>query len=206
MAENPENFLIEGLPIILILKNKPYQGTITKKEKDNRFIFRLLHPDQSWFSAMLDSKLQARYISDEGLAYSFECNLVGKKIPHITLKYPSTELNGVNVRKNPRIIVSFWTAIQEPCGDGKFKDTGDGNIADLSEGGCRLMTGNKYNVNDPIYLSFEYQEGKDPMRFKGKIRQIRKAPHDLIYYGIKFDETSPEFLEIIKAIIQNPQL
>ncbi len=205
MADNPGNFLIEGLPIVLIVKNKPFQGIITKKE-DNRLLVRLLHPDPSVLSIMLDSKLQVRYISDEGLAYSFECNLLGRKIPHITLKYPSIELDGVNVRKNPRIPVSFWTAIQEPCGNGKFKDTGDGNIADLSEGGCRIMTGNKYNVNDPIYLSFEYQEGKDRMRFKGKIRQIRKAPHDLIYYGIKFDEASPEFLKIIKAIIQNPQL
>ena len=39
---------------------------------------------------------------------------------------------------------------------------------DMSEGECRIMTNNKYKVNDTIYLSFEYKEGKEPLSFKEK--------------------------------------
>lgn len=209
MTDGPGNFIIKGLPVIVNIKNKPYQGVIIEKEQDNTFLVRLAKPDQIVFTAMLDSKCQVQCISDEGLAYKFECSLTQKKIPYVGFKCLPTELKGVNVRKHPRIPVSFWASVlerSEKAGEGEFKEAGDGTIADMSEGGCKLMTSSKYRVNDPIFLSFEYQEGKAPIRFKGKIRQVRIAPHDLIYYGIQFDETSPEFLKTIKSIIENPQI
>lgn len=209
MADGPGDFLIKGLSVIVSFKNKSYQGIITEKNQGNVFIVRLIKPDQTVLTVMLDSKCPVQCISDEGLAYKFECSLVQKKIPYVSFKYLPTELSGVNVRKHPRIPVSYWASILErsaEAGEGEFKEAGDGTIADMSEGGCKLMTSCKYHVNDPIFLSFEPQEGKAPIRFKGKIRQIRIAPHDLIYYGIQFDETFPEFFKTIKSIIENPQL
>ena len=65
----------------------------------------------------------------------------------------------------------FWAPILEPVTEGGkaiLKPVGKGSIVDMSEGGCRIMTNNKYKVNGTIYLSFEYKEGKEPLSFKEK--------------------------------------
>lgn len=206
MADDPKKILITALPILVIIKNKQYPGVIIGQDGDNAFLVRLTRPDQTVLTVMLDSKCMMQCITDEGLAYKFEANLCSKKIPVMGFKYPTVELEGVNVRKHPRIPVSYWVVMLEPGNSSENKQIGEGNLVDMSEGGCRLMTGSKLKVNDLVCLSFEYQEGEDPLRFKGKIRQVRVAPHDLIYYGIQFEEISPDFLKIVKAILQNPQL
>ena len=121
--------------------------------------------------SMLDSICTVQCISDEGLAYKFTCRLLSNKVPRIGLSYPSGKLYGVNVRKHPRISVSFWAPILEPVTEGGrtiLNPVGEGSIVDMSEGGCRIMTNNQYKVNDTIYLSFEYKEGKEPLSFKEK--------------------------------------
>ena len=75
---------------------------------------------------------------------------------------------------------------------------------DMSEGECRIMTNNKYKVNDTIYLSFEYKEGKESLSFKGKIRLVRSAPQGLTYYGAQYDNPKPGFLKTVQTIIENP--
>ena len=209
MAFEPIKVLISGFPVVVNIKNKPYAGVVSGEDKDGGFLVRLTRPDQTILSLMLDSKCMVQCITDEGLAYKFECQLLSKKVPHIGLSYPSGELQGVNVRKHPRISVSFWTVILGVVNeDGKptLKPVGEGSIVDMNVGGCRIVTNSKYKVNETIYLSFEYQEEKEPLRFKGKIKQIRPAPHDLIYYGVQYDDPKPEFLKTVQIIIENPQL
>lgn len=209
MPVEPKEILTLGLVVVTTIKNKPYQGVITQKETDKGFLVRLARPDQTVMTIMLDSICPLQCITDDGLAYKFECRLLSKKIPHIGLSYPEEVPTGINIRKHTRIPVSFWAVILEPgsgSGGSELKEAGEGSIVDLSEGGCKFMTGNKYKVNNPIFLSFEYQEGKGPFSFRGKVKQIRPAPHELIYYGIQFDDTSPEFLKNIKAVLQNAHL
>ena len=101
----------------------------------------------------------------------------------------------------------FWAPILEPVTEGGkaiLKPVGKGSIVDMSEGGCRIMTNNKYKVNGTIYLSFEYKEGKEPLSFKGKIRLVRSAPHGLTYYGAQYDNPKPGFLKTVQTIIENP--
>ncbi len=207
MAVDPKKFFVQGLIVIITIKNKPYQGVIVGEEKGG-FKVRLARPDQTLMTLMLNSNCPVQCITDDGLAYRFECHLLSKKIPHMGLQYPTQELTGVSVRKHQRTSISFWTAIQEPVGgsETEFKNAGEGNIVDMSEGGCRLMTSNKLKVNSYVFLSFEYKDGAPPFRFKGKIRQIRPAPHSLIYYGIQFTDTSPEFTKTVKTILENPEL
>lgn len=209
MAFDSEKVLVEGFPVIVNIKNKSYPGVVTGEDKKGRFLVRLARPDQTILGSMLDSKCTVQCITDEGLAYKFESRLLSKKVPHIGLSCPVGELQGVNVRKHPRISVSFWAAILGVVTeDGKqtLKPVGEGSIVDMNKGGCRVMTSSKYKVNDTIYLSFEYQEGKEPISFRGKIRQVRPAPHGLSYYGLQYDDPKPEFLKTVQIIMENPQL
>ena len=198
-----------GFPVIVNIKNKPFPGVVVSEGKEEGFLVRLARPDQTILGSMLDSICTLQCITDEGLAYKFECRLRSKKVPHIGLSYPAEKLQGVNVRKHPRISVSFWTAILGVVTEGgksTLKPVGEGSIVDMSEGGCRVMTSSRYKVNDMIHLSFEYKEGKEPLDFKGKIRQVRPAPHGLTYYGLQYDDPKPEFLKTVQTIIENPQL
>ena len=68
------------------------------------------------------------------------------------------------------------------------------------------MTSNKYKVNEPVYLSFEYLEGKESLRFKAIIKLIRTAPYGLTYYSSQFENPTPDFLKIIQTILDNPSL
>ncbi len=209
MAFNPKKVLVSGFSIVVNIKKKPYAGVVAGEYEERGFLVRLARPDQTVLGTMLDSICTVQCISDEGLAYKFECRLLSKRVPLIGLSYPSGELQGVNVREHPRISVSFWTSILEPVAEGgktTLKPVGEGSIVDMSEGGCRVITNSKYKVNDTIYLSFEYKEGKEPLSFKGIIRQVRSAPHGLTYYGVQFDDTKPDFLKTVQTIIENPQL
>jgi len=209
MVFDPKKVLISGSTVVANIKNKPYAGVITAEDKEGGFIVRLTRPDQTILSLMLDSACIVQCISDEGLAYRFECRLLTKKVPHIGLSYPSGNFEGINVRKNPRISVSYWTALLGVVNEGgkaTLKPVGEGSIVDLSLGGCRFMTSNKYKVNDPAYLSFEYLEGKESLRFKVIIKLIRTAPYGLTYYSSQFDNPTPEFLKIIQTILDNPSL
>ena len=198
MAFNPKKVLVSGFPVVVSIKKKPYAGVVVGGFEERGFLVRVARPDQTILGSMLDSICSAQCISDDGLAYKFECRLLSKKVPNIALSYPSGELKGVSVRKHPRISVSFWTSILEPVTEGgktALKPVGEGSIVDMNESGCRVMTNSKYKVNDTIYLSFEYQEGKEPLSFKGKIRQVRPAPHGLTYYGVQYDAPQPAFLK-----------
>lgn len=210
MSLDPKKVLIPGFTVIATIKNKPYTGVIVGEAQEGAgFLVRLARPDQTVFGSMLDSVLTVQCITDDGLACKFESRLLSKKIPQIGLLYPSGELSGVNIRKHPRISVSFWVAILGVVAEGGkqiLKPVGEGSLVDMNINGCRVMTNSKYKVNDTIYLSLEYQEGKDPVSFKGKVRQVRPAPHGLTYYGMQYDNPKPEFLKIVKAIIENPEL
>lgn len=209
MTFEPKKILVSGFPIVVNIKKKPFTGVVAAEHEERGFLVRLVRPDQTILGSMLDSICTVQCVSDEGLAYKFECRLLSKKVPNIGLSYPSGDLQGVNVRKHPRISVSFWTAILGLVAEGgktAFKPVGEGSIVDMNEGGCRVMTNAKYKANDTIYLSFEYKEGKGPLRFKGKIRKVRPAPHGLTYYGIQFEDPKPDFLKTVQTIIENPEL
>lgn len=209
MAFDSKKVLIAGFPVIVNIKDKPYSGVVAAEKKEGGFLVRLARPDQTILGSMLNSMCTAQCITDEGLAYKFECRLLSKKVPNIGLSYPTGELQGVNIRKHTRISVSFWTVILGVVTEGgksSLKPVGEGSIVDMSEGGCRVMTNSKYKVNGTIYLQFEYQEGKKPLSFKGKIRQVRSAPHGLTYYGLQYDDPKPDFLKTVQTIIENPQL
>ena len=209
MAFNSKKILVPGFPVVVSIKKKPFAGVVAGEFEERGFLVRVARPDQTILGSMLDSICMVQCLSDEGLAYKFECRLLSKKVPNIGLSYPSGEPQGVNVRKHQRIAVSFWTAIPEPVTEGgktSLKPVGEGSIVDMNQGGCKIMTNSKYKSNDTVYLSFEYQEGKEPLVFKGKIRLVRPAPHGLIYYGVQYDDPKPNFLKIVQSIIENPQL
>ena len=202
--------LIPGFSLVAVLKNKQYHCKVCKEKKDEGFLVRLNKPDQTAFAVVVNSLCTVQCVTDAGYVCKFESKVIHKAIPVIGLSYPkNNELEGINVRKQERTSVSFWTAILALVtenGIQRLKPIGDGNIADMTIKGCRIMTNIEYKLNDTIFLSFEYQEGKDPLTFDGIVRQIRPAPYGSTYYGLEYDDPEPEFLEIVQFILDNPEL
>jgi len=199
-----------GFSLVAVLKNKQYHCKICDEKRDEGFLIRLSKPDQTAFAVVVNSLCTVQCVTDEGYVCKFESKVIHKAIPLIGLSYPqNTQLEGINVRKQKRTPVSFWTAILGLVAENgiqRLKPVGDGNIADMTISGCKLMTSIEYKLNDTIFLSFEYQEGKDPLTFDGIVRQIRPAPYGSMYYGLEYDDPEPEFLEIVKFILENPEL
>lgn len=201
--------LVPGFSLIANLKNKPFHCKISDEKTDDGFLVRLSKPDQTAFAVVVNSICALQCVTDDGYVCKFESKVLSVAIPLLGFSYPKNDLEGSNVRKQQRVPVSFWTAILGVVTENrikKLKPVGDGSIVDMNMDGCRVMTSVKYKVNDTIFLSFEYQEGKDPVSFDGKVRMAKPAPHGLTYYGVRYEEPESELLEAIQLIMENPDL
>tara|TARA_B100000315_G_scaffold243700_1_gene267377 strand:+ start:1903 stop:2529 length:627 start_codon:yes stop_codon:yes gene_type:complete len=208
MIVDVKKVLIPGFGLVAKLRNKLYHCTVCKEKKDDGFLVRLSKKDQTALAIVVNSVCSVQFVTEEGYHCKFESKVLDAAIPLLNLSYPEG-VEGVSVRKQERISVSFWTAILglvTESGMQRLKPVGEGSIVDMTIDGCRVMTNIPYKVNDTIFLSFDYQEGKDPISFDGIVRRVSPAPHGLVYYGVQYFEPESELLEAVQFILENPDL
>lgn len=209
MKVDVEKILMPGFGLVAKLRNKLYHCTVCKEKKDDGFLVRLSKLDQLALAIMVDSICSVQFVTDEGYVCKFESKVLDVAIPLLTLSYPESGAEGISVRKQERVSVSFWTSILglvAEKGMQRLKPVGEGSIVDVNLDGCKVMTNIPYKVKDTIFLSFEYQEGKDPISFDGIVRRVSPAPHGLVYYGVQYAEPESELLEAVQFILENPDL
>ena len=195
-----------GLRILVEIFEKKYQGVIMEFSAGESISIRLSNPDATLVHIMPDTECKVKFIAEDGMAYNIDTLLLKRKIPNIIIKYP-VRMDGISIRKHPRISTSYWTSIMDEKNEnGKdvMEKIGDGTIVDMSFGGCKLMTMLQYKAGDHIHLSFEYDENSSPVTFKGIIKNIKQAPYDTTYYGIEYEQPSEDFIKKIDALLKNP--
>ncbi len=195
-----------GLRILVEIFEKKYQGVIMEFSEGESISIRLSNPDATLVHIMPDTECKVKFIAEDGMAYNINTVLLKRKIPNIIIKYP-VRMDGVSIRKHPRISTSYWTSIMDEKNEnGKtvMEKIGDGTIVDMSHGGCKLMTMLQYKAGNHINLLFEYDENSSPVAFKGIIRNIKQAPYDTTYYGIEYEQPSKDFIKKIDELLKNP--
>lgn len=195
-----------GLRILVEIFEKKYQGVIMEFLAGESISIRLSNPDATLVHIMPDTECKVKFIAEDGMAYNIDTVLLKRKIPNIIIKYPA-KMEGVSIRKHPRISTSYWTSIMDEKNEnGKtvMEKIGDGTIVDMSPGGCKLMTMLQYKTGNHIHLSFEFDENSSPVAFKGIIRNIKQAPYDTTYYGIEYEQPSNDFIKTIDELLKNP--
>ena len=195
-----------GLRILVEIFEKKYQGVIMEFSAGESISIRLSNPDATLVHIMPDTECKVKFIAEDGMAYNIDTLLLKRKIPNIIIKYP-VRMDGVSIRKHPRISTSYWTSIMDEKnenGKAVMKKIGDGTIVDMSLGGCKLMTMLQYKAGNHIHLSFEYDENSSPVTFKGIIKNIKQAPYDTTYYGIEYEQPSEDFIKTIDELLKNP--
>ena len=195
-----------GLRILVEIFEKKYQGVIMEFSAGESISIRLSNPDATLVHIMPDTECKVKFIAEDGMAYNIDTLLLKRKIPNIIIKYP-VRMDGVSIRKHPRISTSYWTSIMDEKnenGKAVMEKIGDGTIVDMSLGGCKLMTMLQYKAGNHIHLSFEYDENSSPVTFKGIIKNIKQAPYDTTYYGIEYEQPSEDFIKKIDALLKNP--
>src|SRR4030067_1318841 len=194
------------LRILIEIFEKKYQGVIMEFSAGESISTRLSNPDATLVHIMPDTECKVKFIAEDGMAYNIDTLLLKRKIPNIIIKYP-VRMDGVSIRKHPRISTSYWTSIMDEKnenGKAVMKKIGDGTIVDMSLGGCKLMTMLQYKAGNHIHLSFEYDENSSPVTFKGIIKNIKQAPYDTTYYGIEYEQPSEDFIKTIDELLKNP--
>ena len=195
-----------GLRILVEIFEKKYQGVIMEFSAGESISIRLSNPDATLVHIMPDTECKVKFIAEDGMAYNIDTLLLKRKIPNIIIKYP-VRMDGVSIRKHPRISTSYWTSIMDEKnenGKAVMEKIGDGTIVDMSLGGCKLMTMLQYKAGNHIHLSFEYDENSSPVTFKGIIKNIKQAPYDTTYYGIEYEQPSEDFIKTIDELLKNP--
>jgi len=195
-----------GLRILVEIFEKKYQGVIMEFSAGESISIRLSNPDATLVHIMPDTECKVKFIAEDGMAYNIDTLLLKRKIPNIIIKYP-VRMDGVSIRKHPRISTSYWTSIMDEKnenGKAVMEKIGDGTIVDMSLGGCKLMTMLQYKAGNHIHLSFEYDENSSPVTFKGIIKNIKQAPYDTTYYGIEYEQPSKDFIKTIDELLKNP--
>jgi len=195
-----------GLRILVEIFEKKYQGVIMEFSAGESISIRLSNPDATLVHIMPDTECKVKFIAEDGMAYNIDTLLLKRKIPNIIIKYP-VRMDGVSIRKHPRISTSYWTSIMDEKnenGKAVMEKIGDGTIVDMSLGGCKLMTMLQYKAGNHIHLSFEYDENSSPITFKGIIKNIKQAPYDTTYYGIEYEQPSEDFIKTIDELLKNP--
>ena len=151
-----------GLRILVEIFEKKYQGVIMEFSAGESISIRLSNPDATLVHIMPDTECKVKFIAEDGMAYNIDTLLLKRKIPNIIIKYP-VRMDGVSIRKHPRISTSYWTSIMDEKnenGKAVMEKIGDGTIVDMSLGGCKLMTMLQYKAGNHIHLSFEYDENR----------------------------------------------
>ncbi len=201
-----KNIFYSGLRILIEIVGKNYQGTVLELSEGESITIKLSNPDMTLVHIMPDTECKVKFISEDGMTYNIDAVLIKRKIPNIIIKYP-VRMEGVSIRKHPRISTSYWTSIIDEKNENDkltMEKIGDGTIVDMSLGGCKLMTMLQYKAGNHIHLSFEFDENSSPVAFKGIIRNIKQAPYDSMYYGIEYEQPSDDFIKIIDGLLKNP--
>ena len=201
-----KNIFYSGLRILIEIAGKNYQGTVLELSEGESITIKLSNPDMTLVHIMPDTECKVKFISEDGMTYNIDAVLLKRKIPNIIIKYP-VRMEGVSIRKHPRISTSYWTSIIDEKNENDkltMEKIGDGTIVDMSLGGCKLMTMLQYKAGNHIHLSFEYDENSSPVTFKGIIKNIKQAPYDTTYYGIEYEQPSEDFIKKIDALLKNP--
>lgn len=205
MATGREIFF-RGMILTLNIRDKPYQGIIVRYETDKDIVVKLLKADMVLTQIMVNSEIVVRCIAEDGKAYGFKSRLKDRKIPLMTLTYPEGDLQGVNVRREERVPTSYWAVLKAaaPSG-GNAEPVGDGNIVEMSTGGCKVMSQAALKKGDALWVEFQYGEREETLLFKGIVRNTRPAPYESTYYGLQFDAITDEQKNKIEEILNNPQ-
>lgn len=114
--------------------------------------------------------------------YGFETSIldIGKKpFPVIFLAYPDM-VKEMYLRRHKRLETNFPASIHSIV-------TRKGDIRDLSEGGCLLVTDYYYEVGSQFYLSFDLPNGPKIEHVKATVRNVRRADSKVLL-GIEFAE------------------
>jgi len=205
MATGKEIFF-RGMTLTLNIRDKAYQGVIVRYEADKEITLKVLKVDMTLTQVMVNSEVMVRGIADDGMAYGFKSALKDRKIPLVTITYPEGELQGVNVRREERVPTSYWTVLKGPApsGEPQADPVGDGNIVEMSTGGCKVMSQAALKKGDVVWVEFQYGEKEESLCLKGVVRNTRPAPYESTYYGFQFDGISEEQKNKIEEILNNP--
>jgi hypothetical protein len=114
--------------------------------------------------------------------YGFETSLLdirSKPFPIIFLAYPEI-VKEMYLRRHKRLKTNVPASIYSIV-------KRNGEIRDLSEGGCLLATDYHYEVGSQFYLSFELPNGPNIEHLKAVVRNVRRADNKVLL-GVEFGE------------------
>ena len=204
MATGREIFF-RGMILTLNIRDKVYQGVIVRYETGKDLTLKVLKVDMTLTQVLANTEVVVRCIAEDGKAYGFKSVLKERKIPLVTITYPEGDLQGVNVRREERVPTSYWTVLKAMAPSGpQAEPVGDGNIVEMSTGGCKVMSQAALKKGDVVWVEFQYGEKEESMRFKGIVRNTRPAPYESTYYGLQFDGMIEEQKGKIEEILNNP--
>lgn len=207
MATGSEIFF-RGMVLTLNIRDKVYQGQIVRYETDKEIVLKVMKADMTLTQVMINTEVTVRCIAEDGNAYGFKSRLKDRKIPLVTMTYPEGDLQGVNVRREERVPTSYWAVlkIMTVSGeDSQLEPLGDGNIVEMSTGGCKVMSQVALKRGDVLWVEFQYGEKEETVQLKGIVRNTRPAPYESTYYGLQFDGITEELKNKVEEILNNPQ-
>lgn len=210
---NREAILDVGLVIFIQPKGSPqiirYKTAVVGWKTDHLVIIEMPILNGVYVNLADGCTCIVRYIYC-GNAYGFETkvlrNINDAKLPLIYLSYPKS-VEKISLRRYNRIQTQIPAFIEVPI-EGKIRKL-EGNILDLSVGGCLLDIGvheeeavsldidNRVKISFTLVNSGEYVEG-----ILAVVKRVQKTP-DNTMAGMQFIDLSPDMLAKIRSFCES---
>ena len=141
----------------------------------------------------------------EGRVWGFKSKIMFQTLQPfriLFLAFPN-EIEEISLRKSERVLSKISTVISTRKYDyANIKDhpeTPHGIIRNLSVGGCSVACPYKFELNMPLFFSFELPNGEVIENLMGFIRSDTREHKENIY-GVQFDERSEMYSNVIEYV------
>lgn len=187
---------------------KKYQAILTNYELGVNLEFSASQPDVYLRMKVTEGDPVAlRLITDKGTIIAFESELIEKRIPQVTVKFPQA-LSDKFVRNEARTPVKIATQViakKEDNASIREDITSKGVIINMSDTGCSFVTNVEMEKDSKIVLAvvITLKDGKKLFQLRGNIRRVKQLKGELFNYGMECSEQDRKTLIGIKKYTES---
>ena len=176
----------------LLINENTYVGEIENMRQGEGIVYKIKNVDQQILDLPESSRgPKLRATLRNGDTRNFETRIVQKKFPHVVLTFPKEEMAQVE-RKYTRVHTNLSTPIilvKRSFDLLPDETTGMGNISNVSQGGCSIITYMKLQTGDIINFFMEVTPAageKKTLDLHGIIRSITKLDTGNVLLGVQY--------------------
>lgn len=155
--------LNNGKELFFEFDDRIYKGDILDIKMGEYVLFRLAEPDEHIIHLPVNyDNCRIRTAVEKGQTYRFHTKLLQKKLPHVLLAFPDSELKGF-ARGSTRKFMVQTTPIIMKRKENVFipqDRSGLGTINDVSKGGVRMTTSMPLDKGDKVQIFIDVPTGQ----------------------------------------------